>query len=120
MTNIFFTFSLICHPQPAGALIWRTIAYVGVLALTVTVAGCGTHLGGDTEVSDRNERMAAEVKLALVQQADLNAAAIDVKALGGVVTLGGFVEHEDQRQAAEITAGRVTGVTSVINTIHLK
>jgi osmotically-inducible protein OsmY len=64
--------------------------------------------------------MAAEIKLALVQKVGLNAAAIDVKVHKGVVTLGGFVEKDAQRQAAERAAGRVTGVESVINHIQTK
>ncbi|HBP86719.1 MAG TPA: transporter [Nitrospiraceae bacterium] len=64
--------------------------------------------------------MAAEVKVALVQEAGLNAAPIDVKVQNGVVTLGGFVEKESHRQAAERAAGRVGGVQSVINHLQVK
>lgn len=106
--------------RPACPDLWRPSVCVCVLFLTLSAAGCGTPLGADAEVSDRNEQMAAEVKVTLVQEAGLNAAPIDVKVHKGVVTLGGFVEKESHRQAAERAAGRVRGVESVINEIQIK
>ncbi|MDT3778779.1 BON domain-containing protein [Nitrospira sp. MA-1] len=106
--------------KPSCRNLWCPITFVCVLFLTFNAAGCGTHLGADAEVSDRNEQMAAEVKVALVQEAGLNAAPIDVKVQNGVVTLGGFVEKESHRQAAERAAGRVGGVQSVINHLQVK
>lgn len=120
MKNIFFMFPLMDRSRPACSDLWRPFVCVCVLCLIFTGAGCGTHLGADAEVSDRNEQMAAEVKVALVQEAGVNAAPIDVKVRKGVVTLGGFVEKESYRQAAERAAGRVGGVESVINEIQIK
>ena len=120
MINVSSLCPLMNPLRPACQGLWRPIAFVCVLFLTVNAAGCGTHLGADAKVSDRNEQMAAEVKAALVQEAGLNAAPIDVKVQNGVVTLGGFVEKESHRQAAERAAGRVRGVQSVINHLQLK
>ncbi|GJL69807.1 MAG: hypothetical protein NPIRA06_24420 [Nitrospirales bacterium] len=120
MINIFSMCPLMDRSQPACRDLWRSITFVCVLFLTLTAAGCGTHLGADAEVSDRNEQIAAEVKVALVQEAGLNAAPIDVKVHNGVVTLGGFVEKESHRQAAEKAAAHISGVESVINTIQVK
>lgn len=120
MINISSMFPIMDRSRPDCSDVWCPLACVCVLFLTFTPAGCGAHLGADAEVSDRNEQMAAEVKVALVQEAGLNAAPIDVKVHKSVVTLGGFVEKESQRQAAERAAGRVRGVESVINHIQIK
>ncbi len=91
-----------------------------LIFLLVTVDGCATGLGHDEDVSSVNEKIAAEVKLALVQEPKLNAAPIDITVNQGVVTLGGFVEEESQRQQAAQAARGVQGVESVINNIQIK
>ncbi len=91
-----------------------------IMAFVVSAFGCGTPLGHDAEVSDRNEYIAARVKVALMREAGLDAAPINITVRNGVVTLGGFVEKEPQRQAAEKAAAHVTGVDSVINQIQVK
>lgn len=53
-------------------------------------------------------------------QEGLDAAPINITVRNGVVTLGGFVEKDPQRQAAEKAASNVPGVDSVINDIQVK
>ncbi len=88
--------------------------------LTLTTIGCGNLLNQDNEALDKNERIAALVKVALTQEPGLDAAPIDIKAQNGVVTLGGFVESASNRQKASKAASRVAGVLSVINDIQIK
>ncbi len=78
------------------------------------------HLGPDSEASKINERIEAEVKVALARQPNLDAAPINVNAELGVVTLTGFVEEDSQRQQATEAAREVKGVETVINNIRVK
>ena len=91
-----------------------------VLVFSLATAGCGNRLGSDAGVSEQSEKLATQVKVALVQEPGLNAAPIDIKVRQGVVTLEGFVETESQREAAEKAAAGVKGVATVINAIDVK
>ena len=82
--------------------------------------GCSNYLGPDSEVSKINERIEAEVKIALAQHPKLDAAPINVIADGGMVTLTGFVEDDSQRRLATEAARAVKGVDSVMNNIKIK
>jgi hypothetical protein len=103
-----------------GLIEWQNVCCLTVVTFLFVVFGCSNHLGNDNEVTDTQETIAAEVKVALVQESELNAAPIDVKVNQNVVTLGGFVEEESQRQQAAQAARRVKGVESVINNIQVK
>ncbi|GJL57760.1 MAG: hypothetical protein NPIRA03_06170 [Nitrospirales bacterium] len=111
--NRFFsyTFSYVRHP---------IFTALFIMAFVVAAFGCSTPLGHDAEVADKNEYVAARVKVALMREAGLDAAPINITVRNGVVTLGGFVEKEPQRQAAEKAVARVPGVDSVINNIQVK
>ncbi|HSF09372.1 MAG TPA: BON domain-containing protein, partial [Nitrospirales bacterium] len=98
---------------------WHHIRPLFIMALLLAAFGCASPLGHDAEVSERNEYIAARIKVALVQEG-LDAAPIDIAIRNGVVTLGGFVEKEPQRQAAEKAAINVPGVDSVLNNIQVK
>lgn len=98
---------------------WYHIPALLIMAFVLAGFGCASPLGHDAAVSDRNEYIAARVKVALVQEG-LDAAPIDIAVRNGVVTLGGFVEKEPQRQAAEKAAINVPGVDSVFNNIQVK
>lgn len=98
---------------------WHHIPAVLIMAFVFASFGCGSPLGHDAEVSDRNESIAGKVKVALMQEG-LDAAPINITVRNGVVTLGGFVEKDPQRQAAEKAASNVPGVDSVINDIQVK
>lgn len=110
----------ICYRDCSFSYRWRHIFSVFILAVAFATVGCGNRIGQDAEVSEKNEKLAALVKVALVQESGVNAAPIDIKVQNSIVTLGGFVEKEPQRQAAEMAARRVRGVKSVINTIQIK
>ena len=91
-----------------------------LLVFSLMMVGCGVRLGPDSPTIQKNESLAAEVKVALVKEAGLNAAPLDVKVRNGVVTINGFVEDESQRQQAINAAQKVAGVQSVIDQIRVK
>lgn len=98
----------------------RVLSWLLVLVITIAAVGCFNRLGQDAEVFDKNEKIAAQVKVELVKVPGLNAAPIDVKVQDGVVTLDGFLEDESQRQHATQAARSVTGVESVVDKLKVK
>jgi osmotically-inducible protein OsmY len=62
------------------------------------------------------------VKNAFASDKDLSdvAANVDVKVDKGVVTLGGFVDNDQQKSAFESKAKTVDGVKTVVNNIEVK
>lgn len=69
-----------------------------VLLFTLVSAGCATP-GQSESSSDTDQRIGARVKVELVRDPELAAAAIDVNVLDGQVTLEGFVETESSAGA---------------------
>jgi hypothetical protein len=68
---------------------------------------------------DPNKELAKRVMRALEDEAKVHAAAIDVTASGGVVTLWGTAGSQDERQRAARIAYRVIGVTAVENKLAI-
>ena len=68
---------------------------------------------------DPNKELAARVKRALEGQAKIQAAAIDVTAADGKVTLWGTAATAAERKRAESVASKVDGVRSVDNQIKV-
>ncbi|MGH8206757.1 MAG: BON domain-containing protein, partial [Steroidobacteraceae bacterium] len=62
----------------------------------------------------------AKVKAALVANPDTKARDVDVTTSHGVVQLSGFVDTNEQRDAAAEVAKSVSGVRSVDNGLQLK
>lgn len=93
---------------------------VFLLVVSLVLGGCGIRSGAASPAHQRNESLAAAVKVELVKEPRLNAGPIDVRVLNGVVTLNGFVEDESQRQQAIHAAQRVAGVKSVIDHLQIK
>jgi osmotically-inducible protein OsmY len=60
------------------------------------------------------------VKLALVDEPAVDAAAVFVEATGGQVRLSGFADSDAQRRRAVDTARGVAGVTSVESRIRMR
>lgn len=99
---------------------WGACIGILLLATMLSAVGCWNRPDPDTETVENNEKLAAQVKVALVQESKLNAAPIDIRVHDGVVTLEGFLENESQRQQAVQAAKSVTGVQSVVNNIQIK
>ncbi len=68
---------------------------------------------------DPNKELAARVKRALEGEAKIQAAAIDVTAADGKVTLWGTAATAAERKRAESAASKVAGVRSVDNEIKV-
>src|SRR5712664_4488894 len=68
---------------------------------------------------DPNKELAARVKRALEGEAKIQAAAIDVTAADGKVTLWGTAANAAERKRAESVASKVDGVRSVENEIKV-
>jgi hypothetical protein len=64
---------------------------------------------------DPNKELAQKVKRALEEDAKIQAAAIDVSASNGVVTLWGTAATQGERNRAGAAAAKVDGVQSVEN-----
>jgi osmotically-inducible protein OsmY len=64
---------------------------------------------------DPNKELAARVKRALEGEAKIQAAAIDVTAVDGKVTLWGTAATDAERNRAARVAAKIEGVTSVEN-----
>jgi len=60
----------------------------------------------DTEIT-------AKVRRQLIEDRRVKAREVEVKTYKGIVTLGGFVETPEAKQAAEMIAMNVNGVTKV-------
>src|SRR5712691_4901318 len=68
---------------------------------------------------DPNKELASKVKRALEGEAKIQAAAIDVTAADGKVTLWGTAASAAERKRAESVASKVAGVRSVENEIKV-
>lgn len=68
---------------------------------------------------DPNKELAKRVLRALEGEHRIHAAAIDVTAHGGIVTLWGTAATADERQRASRVAYRVIGVTAVENKLAI-
>jgi hypothetical protein len=68
---------------------------------------------------DPNKELAARVKNALEGEAKIQAAAIDVTAADGKVTLWGTAATAAERKRAESVASKIDGVRSVENEIKV-
>lgn len=71
------------------------------------------------EKEDPNAALAARVKRALEEESRIQAAAIDVTAAGGTVTLWGTAATNDERLRASRAAQRVAGVKWVDNRLAI-
>lgn len=94
-----------------------------LVALTWILAGtgCGT-FGTDRDHAAKGPEavLEANVKKALISDADIDAAAIGVGISGNRVTLTGFVASEAERRRAEQVAGQAEGAGQVINRIEVR
>ena len=89
--------------------------------LLLVGTGCGTFGTERDEAAMGPEAvLEANVKTALISDADIHAAAIGVSISGKRVTLTGFVANETDRRRAEQIAGQVEGAEQVINRIELR
>jgi hyperosmotically inducible periplasmic protein len=89
------------------------------LLLALILAGCALPPKIEPEPAD-DARLATEVKIALVEEPALDAAAIFVDAQGARVELSGFVDSPAERDRAVAVAQEVPGVQQVTNSIQVR
>lgn len=95
------------------------IAITAVMMLTVT--GCAVSRGQQsvgTYVDDAT--ITTQVKARMVDNKQVDAAAISVETMKGTVMLSGFAKNSTERNTAEILAREVKGVVAVKNEIALR
>lgn len=95
------------------------IAITAVMMLTVT--GCAVSRGQQsvgTYVDDAT--ITTQVKARMVDNKQVDAAAISVETMKGTVMLSGFAKNSTERNTAEILAREVKGVVAVRNEIAVR
>jgi hyperosmotically inducible protein len=78
----------------------------------------GVCLAADKQVSD--DSISDHVRLRLASDPDVKGGALAVEVKDGVVTIGGNVESQRQKDKASKLAKKVKGVKQVVNNIALK
>jgi hyperosmotically inducible periplasmic protein len=100
----------------------RTTLAVAVAAVvSLTAAGCAVMRGQETVgayVDDAT--ITTRVKARLVENKDVDAAAIKVETLNGTVMLSGFAKNATEKSTAEALAMKVDGVKTVKNEIAVR
>jgi osmotically-inducible protein OsmY len=94
-------------------MILKTLA--SLMALILLVSAC---LAADKPVSD--DSIYDKVRISLASDIDVKGGNLNVDVKDGVVTLGGNVENQGQKDKAAHIAKKVKGVKKVINNIEVK
>lgn len=91
------------------------------LATLVVLPGCAVQRGQSTmgEYID-DAKITSEVKAKFVQNKEVDAAAISVETLDGIVQLSGFAKNASEKSTAESIARGIKGVKSVRNSIVVR
>src|SRR3954453_8498697 len=92
------------------------VRWFAVLMALVLVAG--VCLAADKPIND--DSISDYVRLRLAGDPDVKGGALSVDVKNGVVTLGGTVETQHQKDKASKLAKKVRGVKQVVNNIALK
>ena len=96
------------------------IAAATALAL-LTAAGCAVTRGQETTGAYIDDSViTTQVKSRMVENKDVDAAAISVETLNGTVMLSGFAKSATEKNTAEAIARKVNGEKSVKNEIAIR
>jgi len=96
------------------------IAAATALAL-LTAAGCAVTRGQETTGAYIDDSViTTQVKSRMVENKEVDAAAISVETLNGTVMLSGFAKSATEKNTAEAIARKVNGVKSVKNEIAIR
>ena len=96
------------------------IAAASALAL-LTASGCAVTRGQETTGAYIDDSViTTQVKSRMVENKDVDAAAISVETLNGTVMLSGFAKSGTEKNTAESIARKVNGVKSVKNEIAIR
>ena len=91
----------------------RTSFLVLWLVLALALAGVGCAKKPD------DAKISSEIQGKFSQDSGLSAKQLTVQANNGVITLGGTVDNEAQREAASRQAASVAGVREVVNNLQV-
>jgi osmotically-inducible protein OsmY len=102
-------------------LIRNTLVAAATAVALVTLPGCAVTRGQSSvgEYID-DATITTQVKARMVENKQVDAAAISVETLNGTVMLSGFAKSSEERAAAESIARGVNGVKSVKNEIAVR
>ena len=100
----------------------RTVLATGVTAAALLVtAGCAVTRGQETVGAYVDDAaITTAVKAKMVENKDVDAAAIKVETLNGTVMLSGFAKNSLEKSTAESIAMRTKGVKTVKNEIAVR
>lgn len=97
---------------------WGLVALVLSLTLAAACAPTDERRGTGEYVDDKS--LETRVKTALAGDDRVSAIDVEVEVYRGVVSLSGFVDNDDERDAAEEVAANVAGVKEVTNGLSVK
>lgn len=90
-----------------------------MILMVFSVAAC-TSLNQVTPAELDEGALEADVRAAILEDADLNAFSFGVSVSGGVVTITGSVDNQAQKNRVSEAVRRVDGVTTVINNVTVR
>lgn len=96
-----------------------TAATAVTLILALALSGCGIARQVE-QAPEPQADVASSVKLALIEEESIDAAAIRVEADEDTVTLSGFVADEEERQRAVQTARTAAGDFTLVDDIAVQ
>jgi hyperosmotically inducible protein len=98
-----------------------TLAAAVTAVVMLTAAGCAVTRGQETVGAYIDDAaITTQVKAKLVENKDVDAAAIKVETLNGTVMLSGFAKNATEKSTAESLAMKVNGVKTVKNEIAVR
>ena len=102
-------------------LIRATLAALAAVTALATLPGCAVSRGQESVGAYIDDAtITTQVKAKMVDNKQVDAAAIGVETLNGTVQLTGFAKNITERDAAETIARNVKGVRSVKNDIAVR
>ena len=102
-------------------LIRATLAALAAVTALATLPGCAVSRGQESVGAYIDDAtITTQVKAKMVDNKQVDAAAIGVETLNGTVQLTGFAKNITKRDAAETIARNVKGVRSVKNDIAVR
>jgi len=102
-------------------IIRTTLAAAATAVALIAMPGCAVTRGQSSvgEYID-DATITTQVKARMVENKEVDAAAISVETLNGTVMLSGFAKNGNERETAEAIARKVNGVKSVKNQIAIR
>ncbi len=93
---------------------------VAILIPVFFIVGCSSLSFRQQEQPDPDSILAMNIRARLIENDNLNAAAIQVKASDGLIVLSGFVDNDQQRKLASTIAQQNPEVKRIDNKIVVK